>query len=83
VNSRGLRLGNHAEVREAIELALQNIYEGKMTISEGLDAVVRRGTRSSGGSRSPMVLPTREKSESVPCMKSSSPQPRWLRFVAV
>lgn len=43
MNSRGLRLGNHAEVREAIELALQNIYEGKMTISEGLDAAILRG----------------------------------------
>lgn len=43
VNSRGLRLGNYVEVREAIELELENIYEGKKTVEEGLDAAVRRG----------------------------------------
>lgn len=43
VNSRGIRLGNYVEVREAIELELQNVYEGKKSVSDGLDAAVRRG----------------------------------------
>jgi len=43
VNSQGLRIRNHVEVREAIELDLQDIYEGKKTVSDGLGAAVRRG----------------------------------------
>jgi sn-glycerol 3-phosphate transport system substrate-binding protein len=42
-NSRGLRLGNYAQVRKAIELELENIYDGKKTVKDGLDAAVSRG----------------------------------------
>jgi sn-glycerol 3-phosphate transport system substrate-binding protein len=42
-NSRGLRLGNYVQVREAIELELENIFTGKKTVKEGLDAAVMRG----------------------------------------
>ena len=42
-NSRGLRLGNYVQVREAIELELENIFSGKKTVKEGLDAAVVRG----------------------------------------
>lgn len=43
-NSRGLRLGNYVEVRNAtIELALQNIFTGEWTVKDGLDAAVSRG----------------------------------------
>lgn len=39
----GLRLGDYVEVREAIELELDNVYEGRKSVDEGLDAAVRRG----------------------------------------
>jgi sn-glycerol 3-phosphate transport system substrate-binding protein len=42
-NSRGIRLGNYVQVREAIELELENIFSGKKTVQEGLDAGVLRG----------------------------------------
>jgi sn-glycerol 3-phosphate transport system substrate-binding protein len=42
-NSMGVRLGNYVEVREAIELELENILAGKKTVKEGLDAAVARG----------------------------------------
>jgi sn-glycerol 3-phosphate transport system substrate-binding protein len=42
-NSQGLRLGNFVQVREAIELELENISAGKKTVKEGLDAAVARG----------------------------------------
>jgi len=43
-NSQGLRLGNYVQVRMgAIELELQNIFTGKKTVKEGLDAAVARG----------------------------------------
>jgi sn-glycerol 3-phosphate transport system substrate-binding protein len=41
--SRGMRLGNYVRVREAIELELENIYDGKKSVKEGLDAAVLRG----------------------------------------
>ncbi len=41
--SRGLRLGNFVQVREAIELELENIFNGNKTVKEGLDAAVIRG----------------------------------------
>ena len=41
--SRGLRLGNYTQVREAIEMELENIFAGKKTVKEGLDAAVLRG----------------------------------------
>ena len=42
-NSRGLRLGNYAQVREAIELEPETIFDGKKTVKERLDAAVARG----------------------------------------
>jgi sn-glycerol 3-phosphate transport system substrate-binding protein len=42
-NSRGLRLGNYPQVRDTIELELQEILEGKTTVKEGLDAAVVKG----------------------------------------
>jgi sn-glycerol 3-phosphate transport system substrate-binding protein len=41
--SRGLRLGNYTQVRQAIEIELENILSGKKTVKEGLDAAVLRG----------------------------------------
>jgi sn-glycerol 3-phosphate transport system substrate-binding protein len=41
--SRGLRLGNYTQVRQAIEIELENILTGKKTAKEGLDAAVLRG----------------------------------------
>jgi sn-glycerol 3-phosphate transport system substrate-binding protein len=41
--SRGLRLGNYAQVREAIETELESIFAGRKTVKEGLDAAVLRG----------------------------------------
>ncbi len=41
--SRGLRLGNYIQVREAIETELENILAGKKSAKEGLDAAVLRG----------------------------------------
>jgi sn-glycerol 3-phosphate transport system substrate-binding protein len=43
VKSRGLRLGNYLKVRNAIELELENVFKGKKTVTEGLDAAVLRG----------------------------------------
>ena len=42
-NSRGLRLGNFLQVREVIELELENICNGKKSVKDGLDAAVSRG----------------------------------------
>jgi sn-glycerol 3-phosphate transport system substrate-binding protein len=42
-NSQGLRLGNYVQVREAIEFELENIFKGKKTVKDGLDAAVLRG----------------------------------------
>ena len=42
-NSQGLRLGNYVQIREAIELELENIFAGKKSVKEGLDAAVARG----------------------------------------
>jgi sn-glycerol 3-phosphate transport system substrate-binding protein len=43
-NSQGLRLGNYVQVRMgAIELELENIFTGKKTVKDGLDAAVVRG----------------------------------------
>lgn len=42
-NSQGLRLGNFGQVRQVIELELENILAGKKTVKDGLDAAVARG----------------------------------------
>ncbi|MFO1313163.1 MAG: extracellular solute-binding protein [Burkholderiales bacterium] len=41
--SRGIRLGNYVQVRNAIEIELANIMSGRKTVKEGLDAAVLRG----------------------------------------
>lgn len=43
LTSRGLRLGNYTQVRQAIEMELENIFAGKKSVREGLDAAVLRG----------------------------------------
>ncbi|MBI2524382.1 MAG: sn-glycerol-3-phosphate ABC transporter substrate-binding protein UgpB [Candidatus Rokubacteria bacterium] len=42
-NSRGHRLGNMAQIRDAIEPELENIFAGKKTTKEGLEAAVAKG----------------------------------------
>ena len=42
-NSRGIRLGNFDKVVEVIQFELENIFAGKKTVKEGLDAAVSRG----------------------------------------
>jgi sn-glycerol 3-phosphate transport system substrate-binding protein len=41
--SRGIRLGNFVQVRTIIDEEMENIWSGKKTASEGLDAAVKRG----------------------------------------
>ena len=42
-NSKGLRLGNFAQVRDVIDEELEAVWAGKMAAKEALDAAVRRG----------------------------------------
>jgi len=42
-NSRGIRLGHFDQVGEVIQFQLENIFTGKRTVKEGLDAAVGRG----------------------------------------
>ncbi|MEK7387558.1 MAG: sn-glycerol-3-phosphate ABC transporter substrate-binding protein UgpB [candidate division NC10 bacterium] len=42
-NSQGHRLGNFIQIREAIESEMENIFAGKKTAKEGLDAAVAKG----------------------------------------
>ena len=42
-NSRGIRLGNFAQIREAIESEAERIFAGKKTAREGLDDAVTKG----------------------------------------
>jgi len=41
--SRGIRLGNFVQIRTIIDEEMENIWSGKKTASEGLDAAVKRG----------------------------------------
>ena len=41
--SQGIRLGNFVQIREAIEAELENIFGGKKTAQEGLEAAVAKG----------------------------------------
>ena len=41
--SRGIRLGNFVQIRTIIDEELENIWSGKKTAKEGLDAAVQRG----------------------------------------
>jgi sn-glycerol 3-phosphate transport system substrate-binding protein len=40
---RGPRLGNYVQVRAVIEVQLERIFSGKVTVQQGLDAAVTRG----------------------------------------
>ena len=42
-NSLGHRLGNFVQIREAIESEMENIFAGKKTAKEGLEAAVAKG----------------------------------------
>jgi sn-glycerol 3-phosphate transport system substrate-binding protein len=42
-NSQGIRLGNMPQIRDVIEPELENIFAGKKTAKEGLDAAVAKG----------------------------------------
>jgi sn-glycerol 3-phosphate transport system substrate-binding protein len=41
-NSSGLRLGNFVQIRETIEAELENIFGGKKSVKQGLDAAVAK-----------------------------------------
>jgi sn-glycerol 3-phosphate transport system substrate-binding protein len=41
-NSQGLRLGNFLQVRDVIEAEMENIFAGKKTTKQGLDAAVAK-----------------------------------------
>ena len=41
--SRGIRLGNFAQIRTVIDEELENVWAGKKTAKEALDNAVRRG----------------------------------------
>ncbi|MGC8035331.1 sn-glycerol-3-phosphate ABC transporter substrate-binding protein UgpB, partial [Salmonella enterica] len=41
--SRGLRLGNYAQVRTVFDEELENVWTGKKTAKEALDSAVKRG----------------------------------------
>jgi len=42
-NSKGMRFGNFAQVRDVIYGELENIFAGKKTAQEGLDDAVKQG----------------------------------------
>ena len=41
--SRGIRLGNYNPIRAIIDEELEQVWGGKKTAKEGLDAAVQRG----------------------------------------
>ncbi len=41
--SRGLRLGNYAQIRTVIDEELENVWSGKKTAKEALDSATKRG----------------------------------------
>lgn len=41
--SRGIRIGNFVQIRTIIDEETENIWSGKKTVKEGLDAAVKRG----------------------------------------
>jgi sn-glycerol 3-phosphate transport system substrate-binding protein len=41
--SRGVRLGNFVQIRDIIDEELENVWNGKKTAKEALDAAVTRG----------------------------------------
>jgi sn-glycerol 3-phosphate transport system substrate-binding protein len=41
--SRGIRLGNHVQIRAIVDEEMEQVWAGRKTAKEGLDAAVRRG----------------------------------------
>jgi sn-glycerol 3-phosphate transport system substrate-binding protein len=41
--SRGIRLGNATQIRTVVDEELENVWAGKKTPQEALDAAVKRG----------------------------------------
>jgi sn-glycerol 3-phosphate transport system substrate-binding protein len=42
-NSRGIRLGNHVQIRTIIDEELEQVWGGKKAAKDALDAIVKRG----------------------------------------
>ncbi len=42
-NSRGIRLGNHVQIRAVIDEELEQVWAGKKSPKDALDAIVKRG----------------------------------------
>jgi sn-glycerol 3-phosphate transport system substrate-binding protein len=42
-NSKGIRLGNFAQIRDVIDEELETVWAGKKTAKEALDEAVKRG----------------------------------------
>jgi sn-glycerol 3-phosphate transport system substrate-binding protein len=41
--SRGIRLGNFNQVRDIVDEEMEQVWSGKKSAKEGLDAAVKRG----------------------------------------
>jgi sn-glycerol 3-phosphate transport system substrate-binding protein len=41
--SRGIRIGNHVQVRAVIDEELEQVWAGRKSAKEALDTIVRRG----------------------------------------
>jgi len=41
--SRGVRLGNFVQIRTIIDEEMENVWSGKKSAKEGLDAAMQRG----------------------------------------
>ncbi|MBP8035627.1 MAG: sn-glycerol-3-phosphate ABC transporter substrate-binding protein, partial [Burkholderiaceae bacterium] len=42
-NSRGIRLGNHVQIRTIIDEELEQVWAGKKAAKDALDSIVKRG----------------------------------------
>ena len=42
-NSRGIRLGNHVQIRAVVDEELEQVWAGKKSPKEALEAIVKRG----------------------------------------
>jgi sn-glycerol 3-phosphate transport system substrate-binding protein len=43
--SRGIRLGNHVQIRAVIDEELEQVWAGRKSAKEALDAIVQRGNQ--------------------------------------
>jgi sn-glycerol 3-phosphate transport system substrate-binding protein len=41
--SRGVRLGNHPQIRTIVDEEFELVWAGKKTAKEGIDAAIKRG----------------------------------------